>query len=70
MTYITVCKNTILSNRKNGTDKPALRISEGKYGKPRRAHSIRIKGMARVVQARPGEQGMPWGARAWVEVNN
>jgi len=65
MTYISVCKNIVLSNRKHGTNKPPIRISEGKYGKPRYAYVVAFKGRAKVVYS--PNKPMPWGARVWIE---
>lgn len=64
-TYVTVCKNTVLSNLKHGTNKPPLRISKGKYGKPSYAHEFGLKGPVWVVY--DPTHPLPWGARAWVE---
>lgn len=63
-TYVTICKNTILSNLKHGTNKPTIRISKGKYGKARRQHTFTAKGRVTVRQGKP----LPWGARVWLEV--
>lgn len=66
MIYITVCKNTVLSNKKRGENKPPIRIASGKYDKsPRRAHSVQIIGDSRVVYS--PDKPLPWGARAWIE---
>jgi len=65
-TYITVCKNTILSNLKHGTKKPAIRVSKGKYGKPKRCHTYEAQGRVRIVT---GQKPLPWGARVWLEVS-
>ena len=67
-TYISVCKNTVLSNLKNGTHRPVIRVSRGKYGKPHRVHSFTAEGKIR-VRYRPNSP-MPWGARAWLEVES
>ena len=67
MLYVTVCKNTILSNLKHGTNKPVIRVSQGKYGKPRRYKQYAINGNARVVCNM--ESPLPWGARVWIEVD-
>lgn len=66
-TYITVCKNTILSNLKHGRNDPTIRISKGKYGKPKRVHRFVRRGLVRVVcdMANP----LPWGARVWIELS-
>ncbi len=66
MKYITVCKNTILSNLKHGTNKPAIRVSDGKYGKPTYHHVYKQTGAMRVVADM--KKPLPWGARVWVEV--
>jgi len=65
ITYITVCKNTILSNLKRGTNHPAIRVSKGKHGKPSRHHKYEATGTVRVIT---GEKPLPWGARVWLEV--
>lgn len=67
-TYITVCKNTVLSNLKRGENKPPLRISRGKYGKPARRHVITIPVGFPVKVVYSPKKPLPWGARAWVEV--
>jgi hypothetical protein len=66
MIYLSVCKNTILSNLKHGTKKPTIRVSEGKYGKPIRLHKFEFNGKGRIVYS--PEKPMPWGARVWVEL--
>jgi hypothetical protein len=74
MIYVTVCKNTILSNLKRGENKAPLRVSKGKHGKPRRRHQQAIRcvscgahvGLVVVRMKRP----LPWGARAWVEITS
>lgn len=76
--YITVCKNTIISNLKRGENKPPLRISNGKYGKQDYAHQIPLTAvcqqcghegvMGRVVYDK--NKPLPWGARAWIEINS
>ncbi len=65
-TYVTVCKNTILSNLKHGKNDPPIRISIGKYGKPKRVHSFKKYGLAKIVCNM--EKPMPWGARVWIEI--
>jgi hypothetical protein len=70
-TYISVCKNVILSNLKNGTRKPPIRVSRGLHGRPRHCHSLAFKGrdirQGRVVYSlRPA----PWGARVWIELES
>lgn len=65
-TYVTVCKNTILSNLKRGTKKPPIRVSKGKYGKPEYHHEFKTTGKVRVVADM--EHPLPWGARVWLEL--
>ena len=65
MKYISVCKNTVLSNLKHNTSKPPIRVSEGRYGKPTYWYAYEATGKVRVVY-RPN-QPMPWGARVWLE---
>ena len=66
MTYVTVCKNTILSNLKHKTNKPPIRISKGKYGKPRRVHNYTAQG--KVTIRCEMQKPLPWGARVWLEI--
>lgn len=63
--YITVCKNIILSNIKYKTNKPAIRVSVGKYGPPKRYHEYTTTGKVRVVTDM--KNPLPWGARVWLE---
>lgn len=65
-TYVTVCKNQILSNLKHGTNKPVIRVSVGKYGKPKRVKSF--KGKGEVTVCYDNNNPLPWGARAWIEI--
>jgi len=61
-TYIHVNRNTISSNAKHGTDKPAVRFQRGKYGKATYAHEVEIDGPSRVIYS-PKEHLLPCGAR-------
>ena len=65
-TYISVCKNVILSNLKNGTRRPPIRVSRGLHGRPRHCHSLAFKAAkGRIVYSlKPA----PWGARVWIEL--
>ncbi len=54
-TYVSVCKNIILSNLKHGLHKPPIRVSKGLYGRPRIVYS-------------PNKPA-PWGARVWIELD-
>jgi hypothetical protein len=66
MKYITVCKNTILSNLKHSRNDPTIRVSDGKYGRPRRVHTFESTGRVKVVCDM--EHPLPWGARVWLEI--
>jgi hypothetical protein len=69
-TYISVCKNIILSNLKHSRNDPAIRISVGKYDKhPRKAHELTITSPSTVRVVCDMENPLPWGARVWIEVN-
>jgi hypothetical protein len=70
ITYVTVCKNVILSNRKHGTNKPPLRISRGKYGKPTHAHNFNVAHPEFVHIVYAPNDPLPWGARAWIEIHD
>lgn len=61
-TYIHVNRNTIASNAKHGTDKPAVRFQKGKYGKATYCHEVLINGPSRVIYS-PHEHLLPCGAR-------
>ena len=71
--YITVCKNTILRNLKNGTKDPPIRVSVGKHGTPTYYHRFRIPAgcLSEIVYLGngDGEKPLPWGARVWVQVH-
>ena len=64
-TYITVCKNVILRNLKQNRNDPPIRVSKGKYGKPKHVHSLTIDRMTFKVDMK---KPLPWGARVWVEI--
>lgn len=66
--YVSVCKNVVLSNLKHGKNEPPLRISHGKHGKPDHRHNFEFNGRARVIY--DPKNPMPWGARAWVEIDD
>lgn len=65
MTYYThINRGVIDSNRKHGTDLPAVRFQKGKYGKAVYAHRVRFTGGGEVVQSKRGEPPLlPCGAR-------
>jgi hypothetical protein len=65
-TYVTVCRNAILRNLKQGRNDPTVRVSKGKHGKPRRYRNYR-KGKIRIC-GDMRQKPMPWGARVWVEI--
>jgi hypothetical protein len=66
MIYISVCKQTVARNRKNGTNDPPIRVSVGKHGKPFHQHAVHFEGKGRVVYS--PDNPLPWGARAWIEI--
>ena len=61
-TYVHVNRNTIASNAKHGTNKPAVRFQRGKYGKATYCHEVEILGPSRVIYS-PLEPLLPCGAR-------
>lgn len=61
-TFIHVNRNTIASNAKHGTNKPAVRFQKGKYGKPTYCHELEIKGPSQVIYS-PHQHLLPCGAR-------
>jgi hypothetical protein len=60
--FIHVNKNTIASNRKKGTEEPAIRFQNGKYGKPIYANRVRFK-EGEFIYAPHGDPLLPCGAR-------
>lgn len=67
-TYITVCKNVILSNLKHGTNKPPIRVSQGKHGKPTHHHILQVDKPERMRFVCDMDNPLPWGARVWIEL--
>jgi hypothetical protein len=67
-TYVSVCKNTVLSNLKHGTNKPTIRVSKGKHGRPTHWHEFTFNGKGKIVYS--PNKPMPWGARVWIELEN
>jgi hypothetical protein len=71
MSYVSVCKNVIASNNKNGwkDPQPAIRVSNTPSGKvTTRAHTIAIKDkdgntVARIVSTRDGNPVIKCGAK-------
>ncbi len=61
-TYVHVNRNTIASNAKHGTNKPAVRFQRGKYGKPTYAHEVEWDGPSRLIYS-PHKPVLPCGAR-------
>jgi hypothetical protein len=60
--YTHINRNTINSNRKQGTSEPAVRFQKGKYGKATYCH--RAKFEAGEIMYKPsGEPILPCGAR-------
>jgi hypothetical protein len=65
-TYVSVCKNQILSNLKHNTNKPVIRVSKGLYGKPQRVHEYHKYGLVSIKYS--PKKPAPWGARVWLEI--
>lgn len=65
MYYVVVNRHKVQANRRNNTDVPVLRISRGKYGRPKYANSCDFPAGARLVQ--DGEHPLPCGATVWIE---
>jgi len=65
--YLSVCKNTVRANigKPRSQQTPPIRISRGKYGKPKRVWAFHAVGEVKVVY--DDQHPLPWGARAWVE---
>lgn len=61
-TYIQVNKQVIASNRKNGTNEPAVSFRKGKYGKPTYAFEVEWDGPSKVIYS-PHKPLLPCGAR-------
>ncbi len=61
-TYVHVNRNTIASNAKHGTNKPAVRYQRGRYGKATYCHEAAIDGPSRVIYS-PHDPLLPCGAR-------
>jgi hypothetical protein len=65
-TFVSVCKNQILSNLKHGTNEPVIRVSHGLHGKPKRVHEFTQSGTV-TIKYSPNKPA-PWGARVWLEI--
>ena len=66
--FVTVCKNVILANLKNGRNDPPVRIACGKSDKnPRRVLTYETYGRIRIMGDMTKKK-LPWGARVWVEI--
>lgn len=66
--YLHVNKNTIASNRKNGTKNPAIRIQKGRSGKPVYAYRVKIKEGEFVYS--PDKPLLPCGARMVIQTEH
>ena len=62
MFYTHINRNIIDQNRRNGTNKPAVRFQKGKYGRPTYAHRVKLKGESEVLYS-AGDPILPCGAR-------
>ena len=58
--YISVNKNEVRQ-----VDASPLRVSVGKYGRPRKGRTVSINGPSKVVFS--PDKPAPWGARLWIE---
>lgn len=63
MFYTHINRNIIDSNRKHGTDNPAVRFQKGKYGSPTYALEVELPAGSRVVYKPSGDPVLPCGAR-------
>lgn len=63
MYYTHVNRNVINSNRKNGTEEPAVRFQKGKYGVPTYCKEVSLPAGSRVVYRPSGDPILPCGAR-------
>ncbi len=60
--WITINRHTINRNTKYGKREPPIRVSRGKYGKPRYCRSAKIEGPSTLVYD-PHNKILPCGAR-------
>ena len=68
--YSSICRQIVAINRKLPRNKqiPAVRVSKGKYGKPKRYHKFKVpKHATNIVINSDMKKPMPWGARYWIE---
>lgn len=63
MFYTHINRNKIDSNRKHGTEEPAVRFQEGKYGEPTYAFEVELPAGSRVCYVPSGDPILPCGAR-------
>ncbi len=49
VSWVVINRHVIRENAKTGSNKPPIRITRGKYGKPHYAHEIRIDGSCRLI---------------------
>lgn len=61
--YTHINRNVIDSNRKNGTNNPAVRFQKGKYGEPTYAFEVELPAKSRVFYKPNGDAVLPCGAR-------
>jgi len=72
-TFVSICKNQILANLKNGTNIPVIRLSKGMSGRPWRQHApIEFKNINLKICSALGKDDKPasWGARVWLEITD
>lgn len=66
MYYTHINRNVIDSNRKQGTDRPAIRFQRGRYGAPTYAHEVELPAGSRVVYS-AHEPILPCSARLVIQ---
>jgi hypothetical protein len=66
MYYIHVNKNVIASNRKHGTNNPAVRFQKGRHGKPTYAKRVKFT-EGEIIYKPDGEPLLPCGARLVIQ---
>lgn len=65
--YVVVNRHKVAANRKNGTEDPVFRVSNGKYGKPRYLSKISFT-KCTVVEDKT--HPLPCGATVWIEAED
>lgn len=63
--YLNINRHVIQRNNRVGTTDPPIRVTRGKYGRPRYYHTFRLPAKARVVY--DARHPLPCGAKVWME---